>query len=100
MKLSPRQRQISVLKQRGASNKEIALVLGVEESTVKSQYKLMREKCLEYGVDIYAVPVDRVERMAFFQSLARVEYYKLKFGGDDVGDERGHNHAAENLAGY
>lgn len=80
MKLSPRQRQISVLKQRGATNKEIAIVLGVEESTIKSQYKLMRLKCKEHGVDIYAVPVNRAERMTFLRNLARVEYYKQRFG--------------------
>jgi uncharacterized protein YerC len=80
MKLTPRQKQIAVLRQRGAKDKEIALVLGIEIATVKSHVKAIREKCLDYGVDIFAVPLERDKRITFLADLARVEYYKQKFG--------------------
>lgn len=83
MKLTPRQKQIAVLKQRGAKDKEIAQVLGIDESTVKSHYKKVRTLCREWGVDIFSVPIEKTKRMAEFHKLARVEYYKLRFGETD-----------------
>lgn len=80
MKMTPRQRQISVLKQRGASDKEIASVLGIEVATVKSHSKRLREVCKDEGVDIFAMPLERSERMKRFEMLARVTAKGLRFG--------------------
>lgn len=80
IKLTPREKQIALLKQRGAMNKEIAMVLGVTEDTVKSIYKKVCEKCYERGVDVFAMPVDRVERMAAFHGILRQAKLVEMFG--------------------
>ncbi|MBU3717539.1 MAG: hypothetical protein FGM45_04445, partial [Actinobacteria bacterium] len=68
IKFTPRERQIAMLKQRGAMNKEIAIVLGVTDATVKSLYKKVCEKCNERGIDVFAMPVERNERLTAFQA--------------------------------
>lgn len=50
-KLSPRELEVELLASYGASNKEMAKVLGVEESTVKSFVAKVREKYRKIGVD-------------------------------------------------
>ena len=80
MKMTPRQRQIAVLKQRGASDKEIAAALGIGVATVKSHYRRLREVCEEEGIDIFAMPLDRAERLKRFMSLAKQTAKALMFG--------------------
>jgi DNA-binding NarL/FixJ family response regulator len=82
IKLTPRQRQIAILKQRGAANKEIAIVLDITEDTVKSMCKRIREKCKEFGVDMFAMPTDRQERMKAFRGLVRAQKIADNFGGE------------------
>ncbi len=81
MKLTPRQRQISLLRQRGAAYKEIALVLGIEEATVKSTLRDVAAMCREEGIDIFALPIERKARMEALAGLVRHQVAADTFGG-------------------
>lgn len=80
IKLSPREKQIALLKQRGAMNKEIAIVLNISEETVKSIYRRVVDKCGERGVDVFAMPVDWAERLATFHGILRQAKLAEMFG--------------------
>jgi FixJ family two-component response regulator len=80
IKLTPRQRQVVLLKCRGAANKEIALVLGIQEATVKSIVKAVNHVCGQYGVDFWALPTDRKKRIEALSQLVKQQRLAETFG--------------------
>lgn len=78
--MTPRQMQVAYLAQHGASNKEIARVLGIEEATVKTYKKQLREICKDLNRDVFGVPINNPERMAALHGLNRVFTAKMRFG--------------------
>lgn len=78
MALTPRQRQVAALKKLGASDKEIAMVLGIGVETVRSHNKLIREHLRAMGLDLFAMPMEQAQRIKAFADVARLEYYRIK----------------------
>ncbi len=73
MTLTKRQSQVAALARYGASIKEIATVLGVEENTVKGHKKVVAVMERRLNRDLFGMPLTRDERIAEFQKIvARV----------------------------
>lgn len=85
MKLTQRQAQVALLSQHGASSKEIAAVLGIEPSTVKTYKKQVLKICREHNRDVFGLPVKNAERLAEFQKLNRKLLLTMRFG--DVSEQ-------------
>lgn len=84
MKLTFRQAQIAALAAVGASNKEIGLILGIAEATVKSIKKRLREIQVENNIDYFGLPIDREGRNAELKKISHNILVRYKFGGQHV----------------
>lgn len=80
MILTKRQTQVAALTQYGASIKEIATVLGMEENTVKSHKKKIAVVQKRLNRDMFGMPVKREDRMVEFQKIINRVNARLEFG--------------------
>lgn len=81
VKLTPRQRQVAALARSGASNKEIAKILGVEASTVKSLKGTVAEKYARAGIDLHAgTLIEQKHRFELLQKIAQRAWAEASFG--------------------
>ena len=79
--LTPRQRQVAALARSGATNKEIARLLDVEESTVKSFKKVVAEKYAKQGIDLHrGTLIEQKHRLELLQKIAQRAWAEANFG--------------------
>ena len=81
IKLTPRQRQVAALARSGASNKEIAKLLSVETSTVKSLKNTVVEKYTKAGIDLHTgTLIEQKHRLELLQKIAQRAWAEASFG--------------------
>lgn len=88
--LTHREAQVAALAAVGASNKEIALTLGVLESTIKTVKKRLRQFQRQHNIDFWGLPVTRNERNTALMKIARSITTRYRFGEtDDITNKNG-----------
>ena len=81
IKLTPRQRQVAALKKSGASNKEIAELLGISEETVKTHVRHVYEIYAGHGIDLHkGTLIEQKARMRMLQLVAKRAAAEANFG--------------------
>lgn len=79
--LTPRQRQVAALVRSGASNKEVAKLLGIEVSSVTSFKKVVCEKYAKHGIDLHrGTLIEQQHRMKLLEQIAQRAFAEASFG--------------------
>lgn len=81
IRLSERQRQVAALKKSGASNKEIAELLGISEMTVRSHVRHVYDIYAGHGIDLHkGTLIEQKARMRMLQLVAKRAAAEANFG--------------------